>query len=254
MTLALPVLWLWALWSDGRRHRSNFMQYRGMLVAIGAFFAGDLAVWHWSIILTSVANATLLANLAPIVVTAVAWAVYAERPRPVFLAGLVTALCGTALLIGANFGHGGSALAGDGLGLITAMFYAGYQMTVTRLRAAVSTASLMAWSSSVMALLLLPVAWLSGDTLLPHSVYGWGLLLGLALIAQAAGQSLIAYAMAHLPGVFSSVGLLLQPVMAALFAWLLLGEVLGPLQFAGGLLVLSGIALARRATAKSGAR
>ena len=54
--------------------------------------------------------------------------------------------------------------------------------------------------------------------------------------------------MAHLTATFSSVGLLLQPVMATLFAWILLGEIVGPLQFAGGVLVLAGIALARQAT------
>lgn len=99
-----------------------------------------------------------------------------------------------------------------------------------------------------MALLLLPIAWLSGEQLLPDSAAGWLTLIGIALCAQVIGQSLIAWAMAHLPAVFSSVGLLLQPVMATLFAWLLLGETLGALQFAGAALVLTGIALARRST------
>jgi drug/metabolite transporter (DMT)-like permease len=43
------------------------------------------------------------------------------------------------------------------------------------------------------------------------------------------------------------VGLLLQPVMAALFAWILLGETLGPLEIAGGIVVLIGIRIAQRA-------
>ena len=37
-----------------------------------------------------------------------------------------------------------------------------------------------------------------------------------------------------------------KPVMAALFAWVLLGEALVPLQIAGGIVVLIGIYLARR--------
>ena len=36
----------------------------------GVAFAGDLAFWHWSIRYTSVANSTLLANLATLFVTA----------------------------------------------------------------------------------------------------------------------------------------------------------------------------------------
>jgi drug/metabolite transporter (DMT)-like permease len=72
------------------------------------------------------------------------------------------------------------------------------------------------------------------------------MLIGLALVSHAAGQGLIAYALASLPAAFSSVSLLFQPVMAALFAWLLLSEALVPLQMLGGVIVLAGIYLARR--------
>ena len=106
----------------------------------------------------------------------------------------------------------------------------------------------MAWSSLVTAAFILPVALAAGESLFPTSLNGWLVLLGLALIAHAAGQSLIAFALAHLPAPFSAVSLLVQPVAAALFAWVLLAEPLGPLQILGGLVVLGGIYWARRAT------
>ena len=49
--------------------------------------------------------------------------------------------------------------------------------------------------------------------------------------------------MAHLPATFSSVGLLFQPIMATLFAWVILGESVSLLQLAGGITVLIGIRL-----------
>jgi len=104
----------------------------------------------------------------------------------------------------------------------------------------------MTWSGVVSAVVLLPVALLSGEELLVTSAYGWAILLGLALLSHAGGQSLIAYALAHLPAAFSSVGLLLQPVTAALLAWLLLGEPVSVWQAAGGIVILYGIFLARR--------
>ena len=60
--------------------------------------------------------------------------------------------------------------------------------------------------------------------MLPQGVHGWLVLGALALIAQVAGQSLIAVGFAHLPASFSSVSLLPQPVLAALYAWAILGE------------------------------
>ena len=249
--LALPLLWAWAASTQGAALLLQARTHRKMLFAAGFFFAGDLAVWHWSILLTSVANTTLLANLAPIFVTAVTWFVFRQRPQRLFLAGLAAAISGTLLLIGANFGQSGGALLGDALGVITAMFYAAYQLSVSRLRSHVPTASVMAVSSTVMAILLLPIAWASGEQLLPLTDAGWMKLIGIALFAQVIGQSLIAWAMAHLTATFSSVGLLLQPVMATLFAWVLLGETVGLLQFAGGALVLAGIMLARQGSDRS---
>jgi len=99
----------------------------------------------------------------------------------------------------------------------------------------------------VMSAALLPLALLASEPFFPVTGTGWLKLFGLALIAQVAGQSLIAYAMAHLPATFSSVGLLLQPVMAALFAWVLLAETMGPVQIAGGIIVLAGIGIAHQA-------
>jgi drug/metabolite transporter (DMT)-like permease len=127
------------------------------------------------------------------------------------------------------------------------MFYAAYQMSVTVLRRTTSTARIMAWSGVITAAVLLPLALVSGERFLPQTGIGWLKLFGLALTAQVAGQSLIAFAMAQLRVTFTSVGLLFQPVVAALLAWLLLGEPMTALQIGGGVAVLAGIGAARRA-------
>jgi drug/metabolite transporter (DMT)-like permease len=247
MFLALPLLWAWALSERGRLSRADPATERRLMLCVGLFFAGDLAVWHWSIVLTSVANSTLLANLAPIFVTLAAWILFHRTPSGRFLVGLATALAGMAVLIGGDFRLAGGQVLGDALGVVSAMFYAGYQLVVTRLRASVSTASIMAWSSVITAAALLPLALASGERFFPLTDGGWGKLIGLALVSQVVGQSLITYAMAHLPATFSSVGLLLQPVMAALFAWILLGEGLGWIEIAGAMTVLAGIRIVHQA-------
>ena len=178
--VALAVPALWALYFlKGKPKTRRYSGKWPLLLAAGFAFAGDLGFWHASILLTSVANSTLLANLASIFVTLAAWIFLRQRPSGQFLAGLAAALA-------------------------------------------------------------------SGEPMLPQSAYGWWVLIGLALISHASGQGLIAYALAHLPAAFSSVSLLFQPVMAALFAWVLLAEPLVALQMVGGVVVLVGIYLARR--------
>jgi drug/metabolite transporter (DMT)-like permease len=246
VALAVPVLWAVFF----LRTKPGARRYAGqwpLLFAAGLAFAGDLGFWHASVMLTSVANSTLLANLASIFVTLAAWIFLRQRPSRLFLAGLGAALVGVTLLVHTSLEFSPSGLAGDALGVVTAMFYAGYILAVKSLRdRGETTLHLMAVTTSITALFLLPAALASGEQMLPVSAFGWWMLIGLALISHAAGQGLIAYALAHLPAAFSSVSLLFQPVMAALFAWALLSESLVPLQMLGGVIVLAGIYLARR--------
>lgn len=245
VALALPLLWSLMVLSDRGRVP---MQWKWLLAA-GAAFAGDLAFWHWSIRFTSVANATLLANLAAPFVTLAVWIFWRQRPSATFTMGLATALVGVLMLVYTSLAFSPTALLGDAFGVITALFYAAYILSVKEVRdRGAATLGVMAMTSTLTALALLPVAVASREALLPGGASGWLVLVGLAWISHCAGQGLIAYSLAHLPAAFSSVSLLFQPVMAAIFAWLLLSEPLVPLQMAGGVVVLAGIYLARRGT------
>ena len=251
VALAMPVLWVvYALWGRepaGELKGAVPRVSRSLLLFAAIAFAGDLGFWHLSVKLTSVANSTLLANLAAIFVTLAAWLLFRQTPSRLFLVGLFTALIGVAMLVSTSMAFSPTALAGDALGVLTAMFYAWYLLTVKKLRdGGAGTLHLMSVTTTITALILLPVALVSGEQMLPYTGTGWLKLVGLALISHAGGQGLIAYSLAKLPAAFSSVSLLLQPVMAAVFAWILLGEPLVALQIAGGCVVLAGIYLARR--------
>jgi drug/metabolite transporter (DMT)-like permease len=245
--LALPLLGVWA-WLERRARTADEAAAPGplrdpMFLWAGVFFAGDLGLWHASLLLTSIAASTLEANCAPMLVTLFAWALWGERPRLPFVAALVLAFGGMLLILAPKLGGGSHALLGDALGLGTACFYAAYILAVARLRERHGTGIVMFASTLVFTLLLLPLALL--QTFLPATVHGWWVLIGCALTAQVLGQSLIAYALAHLPATFSAVGLYVQVVAAGAYAWLLLHERLAPVQMFGGLVVLGAIALAR---------
>jgi len=247
LLLALPILCLWTGVESRRTNpppRPATRKEFALLAAAGAFFALDLAMWHWSIKLTSVANATLFANFAPLFVAVGARYLLAERLTPLFLGGMVAALAGGALLVGVSLTQTLEHLAGDAFGVATAVFYGAYQLSVKCLRHRFSTATTLAWSGLAACPVLWAAALAAHEVLVPQTRTGWLVLVALALTAQLGGQGLIAYASAHLSASFLSVALLVQPVAAAGFAWVLLHERMGPAQVLGGLVVLLGIGMA----------
>lgn len=216
------------------------------LVLPGLFLSADLAAWHLSIHMTSIANATLLANLAPIFVTLGAWVLFSSPVTGLFLAGLATSLVGVAVLTLGSGPLGGGHLAGDATAAVAAVFYAGYILVVGRLRSRFSTQRIMVWSTASAAVCMFPVAFFLEGNIFPVTIFGWTMVAGLALIAHVGGQGLIAYALAFLKPAFSSLTLLLQPVVAAVLAWSLLNEPVGFMQALGGAIVIGGILIARR--------
>jgi drug/metabolite transporter (DMT)-like permease len=216
----------------------------GLALFASAMFALDLVFFHLAVTWTAVGNATLESNFAPVLITLAFWVITRNAPQPVFLAGLAAALGGAALMIGPNFGNS-RALLGDASGLVSAVFYAAYQVGIQQARQRLSTAPLMAVVTLLAAVVLWPFALVEGR-LWPTAAIGWVWVLGLALLVQIGGQVVIAYAVRRLNPALSSVGLLVQPAMAVVYAWILLGEALTAPQLLGAGLVLGGIYLARK--------
>ncbi len=259
LALSVPVLCVLAIAAERRRAGKEAhgvaavpaLAFPRAMTLAGLFFAGDLAVWHWSINFTSVTNSTLLANFAPVWVILFGWIMFGERVTRGFFAAMLVALSGIILLVGSDFALQPRALLGDAMGLVTAVFYAGYLLAIKDLRASFPTLSIMASSGLVTVAALIPVALVSDPKLVPHTWHGWWIVGGLALISHVAGQGLIAYALARLPAAVASVGLLVQPVTAALAAAVLLGERITAMQVLGMALVLAGVFSARRLSAGS---
>ena len=241
----LPFFLLSRVASAGDERPSGLRDHLFLLLP-GVFLAADLAAWHLSLHMTSVANATLLANLAPVFVTLGSWLIFRTRITPVFLAGLGLALVGVVVLKGGPAAIGSGRLAGDATAIVAAFFYACYMLSLSHVRSRFSTLRIMVWTTLSAAVCMLPLAFLLEGDMMPATLFGWAMLLGLAFISHVGGQGLVTYALAYLPTAFSSLTLLLQPVVAAILAWALLSEPVGALQAVGGVIVLFGILVARR--------
>ena len=231
--LAIPFFLLmggrWRHWQDG---------------IPGLFFALDLGLWHWAFEHTSVANATLEANLAVVIAAIVGFIYFKESVSRSFVWGVGLAVVGMAGLLGISMQQG--QIFGDLLGLATAFAYTAYMIAIKIRRPNTDLISLMLGTVTAGALVLAIATALQGGSLVPSNGAGWGFSLALTLTSQLCGQMLIAYGLGRVPIGLAAALLLLQPLVAAILGWLWLNQHLTGWQILSGLLALAGIYLAQR--------
>ncbi|MGE3839887.1 MAG: DMT family transporter [Hyphomonadaceae bacterium] len=248
--LALPILAVMAA-AGGPKPDSR---QTGWLLLAGLMFGLEISLWAAALDFTTVANATLLANMTPLFAAAFAWVLLKERLSESVLAGGVTALIGAIVLAlaRAQSGQGPSpeqGWLGDGLGLTAAIGYAGYLLIVRSLRGRVGVGPVMFWAGLASAAFALAAALVMREPLIPRTFETWALLIALALGAQVLAQGLIAWGVGRLPIALSTVLLWLQPLSAAALSWLLFDERLGWLALCGAALILGGVFVVQRARA-----
>ncbi len=211
----------------------------------GIFFALDLICWHWSIKLTTVSKATFLSNLAPIVVIIFSLIFVKERFSKFFYLAALLSMVGMLMLLGESFKFNKSQFIGDLLGVLTAVWYGSYIVTISQLRKKYNSTSIMFLSGIVTAIILLIVSILFEQSLIPQSLFTITIIFLLGFICQFMGQSFITYSLAYLSASLSSLCLLIQPIAATVLAYFFFQEKLTTIQFFGSALILIGIYIAR---------
>ncbi len=248
--LSLPLLIPALVLSEGWRAPASagVLDLRWLLLP-GLFFAADLAAWHSSMTIIAAGSATFLANLAAVIVPAVAWWWLSERPPRAFFVGAAVALTGSALLliqpdasVIATLPLKGASWAwGNLLGLLTAVCYAGYQLSSRAARVSLSTLRTLVWATLVCSLGLAAIALPTTEAWFPKEARGWLPLIGMAVLGQCLGQGLIVASMRLTSASVVAVALLWQPLAATILGYLVLGQRVGPLQALGMLAVLLGL-------------
>ncbi len=212
----------------------------------GILFALDLVLWNTSLLYTSAATATVLANNAPLWVGLASFALLRERLPLYFWLGLAIALLGMSILVGTDAWRTMRFNKGDVMAIAASIFYAAYLLTTQRARARIDTITFMSISIATSLSALLGINLITGTELTGYPLGTWGALLGLGLVSHLGGWLAINFALGHLRAAPVSVTLLGQAIVTALLSIPLLGEFLTIPQIVGGLLALAGIALANR--------
>ncbi len=243
--LALPVL---ALLARANRQALSGIP-RGVLAAVmlgGVFFALDLASWHVGIGMTRLANATLFGNSGSLILMVWGFVAWRRLPHGGEWAALIAALAGAGVLLGRSLDIAPTSFIGDLYCLTAGLFYAGYLVILQDARKELGSWALLTWSCAAGAPVLLVLAIVLGEPVLPQGgPSSWLPVAGLAISSQLVGQGLLVYALRHFSALTVGIALLTQPAVAALSGWLAFGELLGSLDFIGMAMLAGALVLAR---------
>ncbi len=206
----------------------------------------DHSTWSTATLYTSVANATLLNNTAPIWVALVAWLIFRERLKKFFWVGLALTMSGAIIVLGSDFLTQPALNAGNSLALVSGLFYAAFFLITQRGRQFFDTLPYIWIVCLSAAVSLFGITQILGMPLTGYTLQSYLAFLGAGLISQAVGYFSLSYALGHLPASLVAPTMIAQPVITALMAIPLVGEGLRPGQWIGGLIVLAGIYLVNK--------
>lgn len=239
--LALPVLGALALREPAAQRRVGGRTL-ALIIGGGVFFALDLAAWHLGIEKTKLGNASLFGNAGSLIL--MLWGLIAARrvPHALELLAIVAALVGAALLMGGSLELSHANLVGDLLCLLAGFFYAFYILMLNSARARLGQFSVLAISTAVGVPVMLALALLRGEAVLPHD---WTPLVTLAFTSQIVGQGLLIYSLRHFQPLVIGLALLTQPAISAATGMVVFGEALSPADLAGMVLLAAALVFAR---------
>lgn len=211
----------------------------------GVFLAVHFVLWFESLKHTSVASSTT------IVCTEVIWVALGFC---LFLKGklaakailsIAVALGGSAMIACSDSLAGGG-IYGDVLALLAAVAVAGYTLLGAMIREKVSTTVYTYVVYTACAAVLVATCIVQGAGLFAYGFSAPVVGLLLALFSTILGHSIFSWCLKYFSPAFVSASKLCEPVVAALLAAVLFGEIPGLWQLIGGALVLTGVLLYSR--------
>jgi len=235
--IAVSVVWNVVLWSTGRRVTARDVR---QVFLPGVFFGLNLAVFFAGATHNSVANAALIGSLAPFLIVPVGAWLFGEYINPRALAFALLAFGGVTLVLFSAPPNGDASLGGNVFGVVAMLLLVAYVASTRYFRRGMDVTTFMATICPIAAVAVLPLAIIHGDVFGMSST-GWTYMLILTLTSGVAAQGLLVYAQKTIQIGTIAISQVVQPALAVVWSFLILGEVVNDRQIAGIAIVMAGL-------------
>jgi len=245
MFLAIPFLFM----LNYKLNKKLLFNVKNKKTIIYAAFAAlaftvDLTLWHFSMDITSISNATIIVNSAPIFVAILSFIFFKERLSKEFLISFLITYIGIVGLIYYSNNYINGKVLGDILCLVAALFYGIYLLVISKLGNENSLNIIFYTTLFCCIFSIIPMLIEDGN-MIPVSSFEWINLLLMAVLCQFGGQYFITHGIGKISASDGSIGLLMQPLTATVLAAFLFAEILNLVQIIFVFVTLFGIYLAR---------
>jgi drug/metabolite transporter (DMT)-like permease len=220
-----------------------------LIVSAGIIFALDLAFWHRSIQYVGPGLATILGNCQIFFMAWFGWIILGERIGPRYLLGAAMAMIGLFLLVGDGWAQarpGGDFRLGVTFGVLTALMYAAYLITLRYTQlipGKLGPLANMGMISLAGAVGLAIAVVAEGQSFAIPTIVDGALLVGYGLVGQVFAWVMVSKGLPLVPASRASLILLLQPSLAFVWDMLLFARPTSQREIAGGAMALVGIYL-----------
>tara|TARA_B100000131_G_scaffold205800_1_gene197942 strand:+ start:12 stop:851 length:840 start_codon:yes stop_codon:yes gene_type:complete len=211
---------------------------------IAGFFLGiHFALFFGSLKLTTIANATFLGTLAP-VITFILEKYILKRKQPTILVwGLILAVIGTIIIVSNKFDFSSDYTIGNLLAISCSIFLGFAFIISENVRKKVGTVSYSRTLFTVAAITLFIIALITKVNLFGYTSYQYFGLLLLGIIPTLLGHGSMYYAIRYVsPTIVASIPMG-EPIIASILAWILFQEKVGVVIIFGGSITLLGLIL-----------
>jgi drug/metabolite transporter (DMT)-like permease len=233
----VSVVWNAYLWSSGRRVT---MRHVRQALVPGVFFGLNLAAFFSGATHNSVANAALIGSLSPFLIVPLGAMLFDEYHNPRALVFALVAFGGVGIVLFSAPPRGDASVRGNVFGALAMLLWTAYVVSTRHFRRDMDVATFMATVSPIAAVAVLPLALANGDVF-GMSGRGWTYMLILTLLTGVAAHGLMVFAQKSIQIGTIGIAQVVQPALAVVWSFLLLGERLGHWQIVGIAIVISGL-------------
>jgi drug/metabolite transporter (DMT)-like permease len=212
-----------------------------LCIISGIFLALHFASWISSIKYTSITSSTVLVNTQPVFVVLGSYLIYREKSSLRSVASILVAIAGSVVISLGDSSMGSNVLYGDFLAMVGAVTVAAYMLIgrYARRNLSVTGYTFIVYTTCTITLLFMALA--TSTPLTGYPPRELAIFLALAVVCTLLGHSIFNWGLGHVKPTFVSTAVLGEPVLATIFAIILLGEVPTLTRLFGGLIVIGGI-------------